>query len=63
MSFIDGCMPSNLDHFVDETLVDAAQLLRSLHDATAGSRVAAGARSLTFHAARCSVDRWSVDRT
>jgi hypothetical protein len=59
----DGWVPSNLDHSVDETLVDAARALRRLHDATAGSEVATGARSLTLHGARCSVERRSVDRT
>jgi hypothetical protein len=42
LSFIDGWVPPNLDHFADETLAAAARLLRRLHDATAGSELAAG---------------------
>jgi hypothetical protein len=41
LSFIDGWVPPNLDHFADETLA-AARLLRRLHDATAGSELAGG---------------------
>jgi aminoglycoside phosphotransferase (APT) family kinase protein len=40
LSFIDGWVPPNLDHFSDETLVVAALLLRRFHDATAGSELA-----------------------
>jgi aminoglycoside phosphotransferase (APT) family kinase protein len=42
LSFIDGWVPPDLDHFSHETLVEAARLLRRLHDATAGSELAAG---------------------
>ena len=41
LSFIDGWVPPNLDHFPDEILA-AARLLRGLHDATAGSELAGG---------------------
>jgi aminoglycoside phosphotransferase (APT) family kinase protein len=40
LSFIDGWVPPDLDHFADETVVAAARLLRRLHDATAGSELA-----------------------
>lgn len=42
LSFIEGWVPPNLGHFADEALVEAARLLRGLHDATAGSKLAAG---------------------
>ncbi len=42
LSFIHGWVPPNLDHFADENLAAAARLLRRLHDATAGSELAAG---------------------
>jgi len=42
LSFIDGWVPPDLDHFSDEILVVAASLLRRLHDATAGCDLAAG---------------------
>jgi hypothetical protein len=40
LSYIAGWVPPNLDHFPDAGLVDAAQLLRALHDTTAGSSLA-----------------------
>ena len=42
LTFVDGWVPPNLDHFPDGTLVAAARLLRRFHDATAGSELAAG---------------------
>ena len=35
LSFLDGDVPSELGHFDDELLTDAAMLLRRFHDATA----------------------------
>jgi Ser/Thr protein kinase RdoA (MazF antagonist) len=40
LSFLDGWVPPDLDHFPDVTLVAAARLLRRLHDSTAGSALA-----------------------
>lgn len=42
LSFIDGWVPPNLDHFPDDVVVAAARLLRRLHDVTAGSQLADG---------------------
>jgi aminoglycoside phosphotransferase (APT) family kinase protein len=40
LSFLPGWVPPNLDRFDDDVLAAAAQLLRRLHDATAGSALA-----------------------
>ena len=40
LSFIDGWVPPNLDHFADDVLAQAARLLRTLHDTTAGTELA-----------------------
>jgi len=42
LSFLDGWVPPNLDHFEDGALAAAARLLRGLHDATAGTSLAGG---------------------
>lgn len=42
LTFIDGWVPPNLDHFPDDVVIAAARLLRRLHDATAGSSLADG---------------------
>jgi hypothetical protein len=41
LSFLDGWVPPNLDHFSDKTLTVAARLLRRFHDGTAGCELAA----------------------
>jgi len=44
LSYVEGFVPDNLDAgLADDQLADAAGLLRRFHDATAGSRLAAGA--------------------
>lgn len=48
LSFLNGWVPPNLDHFSDEVLVAAARLLRRFHDATAGS-VLAGEHDVVCH--------------
>ena len=40
LSYLHGWVPPNLDHFPDAGLVDAARLLRALHDATADTSLA-----------------------
>jgi len=40
LSFVDGWVPPNLDHFPDRTLMAAGRLLRRFHDATTGSELA-----------------------
>jgi Ser/Thr protein kinase RdoA (MazF antagonist) len=40
LSFLDGWVPPNLDHFPDPVLARGARLLRRLHDATAGTELA-----------------------
>jgi Ser/Thr protein kinase RdoA (MazF antagonist) len=48
LSFLDGWVPPNLDRFADDTLVEAARLLRRFHDATAGTALA-GAHEVVCH--------------
>jgi Ser/Thr protein kinase RdoA (MazF antagonist) len=40
LSFLEGSVPPDLDHFPDSVLVAAARLLRRFHDATAGTEIA-----------------------
>jgi hypothetical protein len=42
LGYIEGWVPPNLDLFPDVALLQAALLLRALHDATAGTELAAG---------------------
>lgn len=48
LSFLEGWVPPNLDHFSDDTLVAAARLLRRLHDATARSELV-GEHEVVYH--------------
>lgn len=42
LTFIEGWVPPDLDHWADEQVASAARVLRRCHDATAGSALAEG---------------------
>ncbi|MGI8594511.1 MAG: phosphotransferase [Solirubrobacteraceae bacterium] len=42
LTFVEGWVPPDLDHWADEQVAAAARMLRRYHDATAGSELAEG---------------------